>query len=313
MKPRRYDLPSPRLCLAFVGLLLLLGAGGAAQASPVDRDRIPPGGQEVTRHYATVDGLQVHYRAAKPAPGRGRAPTVFALHQSPNSSQVYVEFMALLARDRRVIAPDTPGFGQSDAPERQPAIADYARIMDGLAEQLGESEVDLVGYHTGAATAVEWALANPARVRRLWLVGVPAFNADERARLGASPWPNPAPLDAERVAAEWEGSKSWQGPGQSDASVERTFLAKLASGRTGWWGAAAVFDHDLLARLALVRQPVGVARPRDDLWDITSRVREVRPGLEVVDLPAFGFAVFEVAPERMAELAREEFPGAGVK
>lgn len=278
----------------------------AATADHRDRERLPPGGQPVQRAYATVDGLQIHYREARPDADRGRTPVV-ALHQSPNSGQVYVEFMSLLARDRRVIAPDTPGYGGSDRPAAPPAVIDYARLMDGLAERLGLDRVDLVGYHTGASIAVEWARLAPERVRRLWLVGLPAFDAAERKDLAARPWPSPDPLDAERVAAEWHGSKAWQGPAQSDASVERTFLAKLGAGRTGWWGPAAVFEHPFLERLAGVEQPVTVLRPRDDLWDITNRVRDRLPELPVVDLPDRGFGVFETDPERLAGLARQAF------
>jgi len=293
-------------------LLSFLFAGMApfltAEAAPDDRQRLPEDGRPVTRHYATVDGLQIHYRRSGPERAVDDSVPVFALHQSPNSGQVYVEFMSLLGRDRAVVAPDTPGFGQSDRPRTQPAIADYARAMEGLAEAIGFGSVDVVGYHTGAATAIEWALRHPERVRRLWLVGVPAFDEAERERLAAAPWPSPAPLDAERVAAEWKGSKGWQGPGQSDASVERTFLAKLGSGRTGWWGAAAVFDYPLLDRLARVTQPLSVTRPKDDLWDITPRVHSVRPDIDIQDLEQHGFAVFEAAPALMAASARRAFP-----
>lgn len=293
-------------------LVLVLGLVLTALVAPQtvfaqfdDAQRISPEGQAVTRNYAEVEGLQIHYREARPPSGVTPRRPVIALHQSPNSGQVYVEFMSLLAADRRVIAPDTPGFGQSDRPLEAPSIADYARWMDGLADALGLEAVDLVGYHTGASIAVEWAIANPQRVQRLWLVGLPAFNAEERARLAKDPWPNPAPLDALRVAEEWKGSKRWQGPGQSDASVERTFLAKLGSGRQGWWGPAAVFAHDFLGRLGLVEQRVAVVRPKDDLWDITQRVRTALPHIEVVDVPDRGFAVFEVDPERMAGMARQ--------
>lgn len=294
-----------RLALPVLSLCL---AAGAALADHRDRDRRPPGGQPVQRGYVTVDGLQIHYREARPDGDRQRLPVV-ALHQSPNSGQVYVEFMSLLARDRRVVAPDTPGYGGSDRPPAAPAVRDYARYMEGLAERLGLEQVDLVGYHTGASIAVEWARLAPERVRRLMLVGLPAFDQEERAALAANPWPSPEPLDAARVAAEWRGSKAWQGPGQSDESIERTYLAKLGAGRTGWWGPAAVSDHAFLERLAGVEQPVTVVRPRDDLWEISDRVRQRLPALPVIDLPERGFGVFETDPERMAGLAREAFDG----
>lgn len=296
--------------MRFVYRMLCLA--GLAVALPVpaqfdDIARLPADGQPVARAYATVDGLQLHYRTAGPGAKQEDYPPVIALHQSPNSGQVFLEFMAVLAQDRRVIAPDTPGFGQSDRPRTRPAVVDYAAWMDEFTDQLGLGTVDVIGYHTGASIAVEWALRHPERVRRLWLVGLPAFTEEEREELLARPWPDPSPLSAERVVAEWRGSVTWQGPGQSDVSLERTYLAKLGAGRYGWWGPAAVFGHAFLERLALVTQPVRIARPRDDLWEITDRVRAALPQLEVTDVPDRGFAVFEVEPERMAALARLAF------
>ncbi len=274
--------------------------------SPDDRSRIPEGGEAVTRHYATVNSLQIHYRQA----GAGRpmaARPVIALHQSPNSSQVYVEFLAVLGADRHVIAPDTPGFGGSDRPLRQPTIADYAGFMEGFVQALGLETVDVIGYHTGGAIAIEWARRHPERIAHLMLVGVPAFTPEEIARFSESPWPTPAPLDATMLTREWKGSKSWQGPGQDDRSIERTFLAKINAGQTAWWGPDAVFRYPLLERLADIHHPLTVVRAGDDLWEATERVRTVRPDARFVDLPEYKFALFEIAPERLAELARDAF------
>lgn len=287
--------------------LFLPGAPFSVEAAPADRERIPADGAPVTRHFAGAGELQLHYRRAGPAGGEQRP--VICLHQSPNSSQVYVEFLAELGRDRLVLAPDTPGYGESDRPRAQPSVADYAAIFERFAKELDLAEVDLVGYHTGAAVAIEWALAAPERVRNLLLVGVPAFTPEEVTEFSASPWPKPRPLSAAMLTEEWDGSKSWQGPGQPDASVERTFLAKIGAGRTAWWGPAAVFEYPLLERLAQTRQPLTLVRAGDDLWEATARARAARPDADFVEAPEYKFAVFEIAPERMAALARARFDG----
>src|SRR4030095_10172782 len=61
---------------------------------------------------ATVDGVRMFYREAGPADG----PGVLLLHGFPTSSHMFRNLMPLLADKYRVIAPDYPGFGQSDAP-----------------------------------------------------------------------------------------------------------------------------------------------------------------------------------------------------
>lgn len=294
-------------------LLSLATALPLAQAGPADRSRQVEQGEPVTRHFAWAGELQIHYRqAGHPDPAAGVRPVV-CLHQSPNSSQVFVEFLSELGRDRLSLAPDTPGYGESDVPGQQPSIADYARTMEQWAESLNLGPVDIVGYHTGAAIGVEWSLRHPGRVHSLTLVGVPAFTEEEQEQFSRKPWPNPAPLSEDQLSREWRGSKSWQGPGQSDDSIERTFLAKINAGQTAWWGPAAVFDYPMLERLALTTAPVLIIRAGDDLWEATERASAARPDATVIDLPEFKFAVFEIAPQKLAAVVRQHVNGASAQ
>ncbi|MEJ2534520.1 MAG: alpha/beta hydrolase [Gammaproteobacteria bacterium] len=301
--------PRARVFPALLPLLALtLAAASAVSAAPADPGREVPGGSPVTRHFANAGDLQIHYRRAAPPAATGHRPVV-CLHQSPNSSQVYVEFLSELGRDRLALAPDTPGYGESDIPPRQPEIADFAGYMEAFAASLELGEVDVVGYHTGASVAVEWALRHPERIAHLVLVGVPAFTPEEVERFSSAPWPTPEPLSEAMLVREWTGSKSWQGQGQSDRSVERTFLAKIGAGQTGWWGPAAVFRYPLVERLAATRQPLTLVRANDDLWEATARARAARPDAEFVEVPEYKFAVFEAAPERMAAIVRARVDG----
>ncbi len=68
-----------------------------------------------------------------------------------------------------------------------------------------------------------------------------------------------------------------------------------------------MFRYPLLERLAEVTHPLTVVRAGDDLWEATERVRAVRPEARFIDLPEYKFALFEIAPERLAALAREAF------
>src|SRR6478735_7432029 len=86
--------------------------------------------------YATVDGVKVFYREA----GRKDAPVVLLLHGFPTSSHMFRNLIPLLADRYRVIAPDYPGFGGSDAPDHREfayTFAHYADLVDGLLSQLG--------------------------------------------------------------------------------------------------------------------------------------------------------------------------------
>ena len=100
----------------------------------------------VHRGYAAVSFGQVHYRYA----GRGDKPVLVLLHQTPSTSEMYVELMQALEQDFRLLAPDTPGMGMSDMIDGELTIAGLA---DSIAEFLDEIGIDhcfVFGHHTGA-------------------------------------------------------------------------------------------------------------------------------------------------------------------
>jgi pimeloyl-ACP methyl ester carboxylesterase len=63
---------------------------------------------------ANVDGLKIFYREA----GRTDAPALLLLHGFPTSSHMFRNLIPLLVDRFHVVAPDLPGFGQSDMPSR---------------------------------------------------------------------------------------------------------------------------------------------------------------------------------------------------
>src|SRR5215510_5397063 len=68
----------------------------------------------VTHHHTrTVDGIKIFYREAGPKDG----PNVLLLHGFPTSSHMFRNLIPYLADRYHVIAPDYPGYGQSDAPD----------------------------------------------------------------------------------------------------------------------------------------------------------------------------------------------------
>ncbi|WP_370638224.1 alpha/beta fold hydrolase [Ancylobacter sp. Lp-2] len=119
-------------------------------------------------HYrsATIDGVKIFYREAGPADG----PVVLLLHGFPTSSHMFRNLIPTLADRYRVIAPDYPGYGQSDAPDHATfsyTFAHYADMMDALLGQIGVARYAMYVMDYGAPVGYRLALKHPERVTGL--------------------------------------------------------------------------------------------------------------------------------------------------
>jgi pimeloyl-ACP methyl ester carboxylesterase len=80
-------------------------------------------------------------------------------------------FLAMLARERRVVAPSHPGFGKSSLPDWLDSVDDMAHIYLELMDRLGLDAVDLIGCSIGGWIAAEIATKVPQRIKRLVMIG----------------------------------------------------------------------------------------------------------------------------------------------
>jgi len=120
----------------------------------------------VHHRFATTDGLKIFYREAGPADG----PVVLLLHGFPTSSHMFRNLIPALADRYRVIAPDYPGFGQSDMPDRSKfkyTFDRFAELVDGLLGKLGVNSFAMYVMDYGAPVGWRLALKHPERVTGL--------------------------------------------------------------------------------------------------------------------------------------------------
>jgi len=117
----------------------------------------------IVHRYADIDGQKIFYREA----GEANAPAVLLLHGFPSSSHMFRNLIPLLADRYRVVAPDLPGFGFSEAPDRAKfkyRFDQMAKVIDRLTEVVGLERFAVYVFDYGAPVGFRLALRHPERV-----------------------------------------------------------------------------------------------------------------------------------------------------
>lgn len=196
----------------------------------------------MTRYRSVVvDGLRIFYREA----GDPNAPALLLLHGFPTSSHMFRGLLPLLADRFHLVAPDLPGFGFSDAPER--ARFDYtfdhlAKVVDRFTESLGLRRYAIYIFDYGAPVGLRLALARPERI-----TAIVSQNGNAYEEGLSSGW-NPI-------------QKYWKEPTEANRAALRDFLTPSA---TKWQYVHGVRDESLVAPESYALDSALLARPGND-------------------------------------------------
>lgn len=256
-----------------------------------------------------VDGVfgQTHYRIAQPD-SPSSLPPLYCLHQSPKCGLEFEALMGVIGDERIVVAPDYPGYGQSDAPpeEHLATVPAYAEACWEVASALGHMHIDLFGNHTGAKVAAAMALIHPDRVGDIAMVSAALLTREERAWF--SDYFTPIPLDeaGTRFTTMWERIVNRRGPGATLEMLAQSFMMNLLGGEAYEWGHAAAFAYDQPFAEALKTLPhrITILNPADDLAECTRRATELLRNGEVIECPQWGYNFMDVWPQDVTALLR---------
>jgi pimeloyl-ACP methyl ester carboxylesterase len=122
----------------------------------------------------TVDGhdIEMAYRDE----GEGN-PVVF-LHGIPTNSYLFREQFEAVAAERRAVAPDMIGYGNSEMTDGfdRSIRAQEVAVRD-LIDQLGFETVDFVGHDLGGGVGLRYAARSPGAIDRLVLSNSVAYDS----------------------------------------------------------------------------------------------------------------------------------------
>jgi pimeloyl-ACP methyl ester carboxylesterase len=202
-----------------------------------------------TYRTALVDRLNVFYREA----GDPTAPTVLLLHGFPASSHMFRDLIPALADRYHVVAPDLPGFGFSDAPDRASFTYSFDRlagVIDRFTELLGLGRYAVYVFDYGAPVGLRLAIRHPERITAI-------ISQNGNAYL-------------EGLSDGWNPIQAyWKEPSRENRAALRALLTREA---TRWQYTHGVPNPERLS---------------PDAWSLDSALL-ARPGNDEIQLDLFG-------------------------
>jgi pimeloyl-ACP methyl ester carboxylesterase len=226
---------------------------------------------KITYQRASVDGFNVFYREA----GSPKASSILLLHGFPSASHMFRDLMPRLADRFHVIAPDLPGFGQSDMPARSSfryTFDNIATVIDRFTEVIGLDRFAVYVFDYGAPTGFRLAARHPERITAIISQNGNAY--------------------AEGLSDGWDPIRAyWQNPSPANRDALRAFLSPET---TMWQYTHGVADTSLVS-------PDGYSLDNFYL---------ARPGADEVQLDLFGDYKSNVAlyPEFQAYFRKHKPP-----
>jgi pimeloyl-ACP methyl ester carboxylesterase len=217
----------------------------------------------IRKAYVDTSVGQLHYRSVD-APGSAFAPVLF-FHRTPVTSASFTRVLQQLAGWRRLIAFDTPGFGESFVPADDAGMATFVRAFTDAIAALGIERFHLVGHHTGCHFAAELAALSGSGALSLLLDGAMVPSAEERARVVP---PIPAPV-IDRSGSYARNAWDFLQPFYTvfdERCIHDEYVGALASTFTRTACMKVVRGHDLAALLAAIRCPIVACAAQDDVF-----------------------------------------------
>lgn len=227
----------------------------------------------IHKGYATTPRGQVHFRECAGPP----TPLVL-LHQNASCSAAYEKVMRELSGWRRMLALDTPGFGESFGFGTQPTMNDYADVVVDVLDALALPHACVFGHHAGSILAANLAHRYPDRVEAVILSAPACLTAEERATFSRQfGLPIPRRTDGVHLKDCWEYVAALGAGVDVDLHTrEAVETARSAAGRVQNY--RALWAEDYSARLRELYIPVYLmCSETDALWPFFERARALRP------------------------------------
>jgi pimeloyl-ACP methyl ester carboxylesterase len=249
----------------------------------------------------TAMGVRASYLEAGPVD----APPVLLLHGLGANNASMLPVLADLAQDHRVLAPDLPGFGASDAPKVPYNAAWFAAWVEAFQRATGSRGAVLVGNSLGGRIALECGLEHPRSVKAVALLTPsPAFRRLRqyvplvrllRPELARLPLPVTHGLVVEGIRGMMSVPDRLPEPWYDAAADEALRVFRSAAHRVAFFACARqIYLEDAYGRHGFWDRLPGLLPPALFVWGDRDRLVPSSFARHVVDcLPGAGSVVLE--------------------
>jgi pimeloyl-ACP methyl ester carboxylesterase len=191
--------------------------------------------------HAVANDHKIFYRESGPQD----APNLLLLHGFPTSSHMFRNLIPALAENYHVVAPDLPGFGFSDAPDRKTfryTFENLATVIDSFVQTIGLNRYAIYVFDYGAPVGLRLALRHPERITAIISQNGNAYE--------------------EGLSQAWTPiQKYWKEPTAENRAALREFLK---ADTTKWQYVHGTQDPSLVAPEAYTLDSALLMRPGND-------------------------------------------------
>lgn len=241
---------------------------------------------------------QLHYRDIGP---RDDPYPIVLFHQSPMSMIQWGEIQNFLAgMGSRVVTLDTPGYGMSDPPPKQPTIREFADNIIYLLDALQLDRVVVGGHHTGAHIAMSFAANHGDRVVGLVLHGAAMMNREEAKAFLSREEKSRTPVpDGSHLSRTFNPART-QYKGRLEMDTWKVIGSFMQGPDIGHF---AAFHNDMSLDVPKVKVPTILLTDRSDPTSVMDqRLADLRPDFELVEFSKGDEPRIMAAPKRWATM-----------
>ena len=250
--------------------------------------------------------------------GEGQREPLVLLHAFPLNGRMFEPQMAAFSGDRRVVAPDFPGFGRSPRTPAQPDVRYYAEGIRSLLDRLGLVRVVLGGVSMGGYAAFECMRLFPERISALVLANTRPDPDSEEARETRKEMALRVAREGVEVLAELQMDRllspsTRENDGELVERVRAMILENSPDGAVAALGAMRERPDStpLLPKIGVPTLVVGGEEDEISSPEVMAGMAEKIPDSRHVSLPRAGHLSNLEAPEEFNAALKEFLVGIG--